>query len=299
MQRSTLASILERLPLLLRNRYTGSADRFWVNHYNNLMGELERTGCGPHNTVMVPVPWQTIQSGEVVKPALLSDIVNVFSSISGPIAWESDGDGAHLLWTPPAASQIVDGVSGFNRKSPYIGRDFLTLGGDGLAGVAVGDAIVVHTEPDSFIADPGSYNPTTYPIASWVISHLLTVNPFGDSGVAVAIPMQSGEYDVPIATSTDYYWVLRDFLIVEGHRAYHRISTTADLTSLSPEWDDLVEAYLRFRGEVQTDQSSKDSADWGGLWQARKKQWMAAHSRQPHAAKKPSLFPSMNMNTRR
>lgn len=295
MQRSTLTSILGRLPLLLRDRYKGYADRFWINKYNDLMGELERTGCGPWNSIMVPVPFQLIQSNELLLPAGISDIKNLYLSTGGEVRWESNGSGAHILETIPVESQIVEAIGQFTGSSPRMGRDVVYLS-DLRGDVALGDAIVIHSSAGP--SQPGEYNPSDAPVYSWVASYLAPQTYHGSIATALAKPMQAGELDFPMPEPA-FYWTFRNFLIVEGHRAYHRITTSDDLVSLSPEWDDLTESYLRFHGEVQTDQTSKDSSDWGNIWQVRKKQWMAAHTRQAHAAKKPSILPSMTLSTRR
>ena len=295
MQRSTLTSILDRLPRLLRNRYRGNADMFWINKYNDLMGELERTGCGPWNSIMVPIPFQLIQSNELLLPAGIADITNLYLSTSGEVAWESNGSGAHILETIPVESQIVEVIGQFTGSSSRMGRDIIYL--DDLRGdVALGDAIVVHASAG--MSQPTEYNPTDAPIYSWVASYLAPQTYHGSTATALAKPMQAGELDFPMPDPATY-WTFRNFLIVEGHRAYHRVATSDDLVSLAPEWDELTESYLRFHGEVQTDQSSKDSADWAQLWQTRKKQWMAAHTRQAHAARKPKILPSMTLTTRR
>lgn len=47
MVRTTLDQILLRLPKLLKDRYGGNANIFWINAYNDLLNELEQTKCGP------------------------------------------------------------------------------------------------------------------------------------------------------------------------------------------------------------------------------------------------------------
>ena len=297
MQRSTLASILDRLPLLLRNRYGGAADRFWVNKYNDLLGEMERYHTGPGNTVMVPVPWQTVSSNEVMLPHGVSDIIGVYRSTGGKISFEAAGSGVHLLEEVPTASQVLSINQVLGRRKQF-GRDVILIYATNPV-TQVGDGILIHGPQTGYA--PGEYKPTDAVKASWVISQMAP----NAGELDVSLPMEDGEYDWPILdlvaspSATDFYYSIRDFLIVEGHRAYHRISLSTDRTSLPPQWDSMVEAYLRFKGEVQTDQSSKDSQDWASLWQVELKKWLANQTKTASRAVKPTPSLKFTLASRR
>lgn len=297
MQRSTLATILARLPLILRNRYGGNADRFWISRYNDLLTELETAQTGPQNLIMVPVPWQVISSNELILPHGVTDVTRLMLSTGGDVRFEPNGRGVHLLDTVPTASQVVsvNQILGFRNQ---FGRKMAKIYTTNPV-TQVGDGILVHATQSGYV--PGEYKPTDRPKASWIISQMAP-----NSGeLDVSLPMEEGEYDWPIVTvddsptSPDFYYTVRDFLIVEGHRAYHRISLVGDLTSLPPEWDSMVEAYLRFKGEVQTDQSSKDSQDWAAVWRVEKNRWLGAHSKLSPRAQTPVRRPSFSLSTRR
>lgn len=120
----------------------------------------------------------------------------------------------------------------------------------------------------------------------------------GPSGSGVALLMRAGEFDFPVPANS-IYWVFRDFLIVEGHRAYHRIAAVTDKTSLPPEHDDLVKTYLRYKGEEQTDQDSKNTKDWKMAWEIAKHRWCVDHSRKPHSSKRPAISPAYAPVSRR
>lgn len=297
MQRSTLATILARLPLILRNRYAGNADRFWVNKYNDLLTELEALQTGPQNLVMVPVPWQVISSNEVVLPHGLSDISNLYRSTGGDVSFEPAGRGAHILEDVPAASLVIS-VNEVAGSRDQFGRRMIKIFNTDPA-TQVGDGILIHGPQSGYL--PGEYKPTDKPKASWVISQM----PVNLGEVDVSMPMEEGEYDWPIVTaadspvSPDFYYTIRDFLIAKGHRAYHRIAASSDQTSLPPDWDTMVEAYLRFKGEVQTDQSSKDSQDWGAIWTTEKRRWTGFHSKIAAASQTPARRPGFSFSTRR
>lgn len=294
MVRSSLVTILKRLPLLLRNRYSGEADRFWINKYNDLLGELERSNTGPKNTIMVPVPWQVISSNEVILPVGLTNIIGVFRSTGGEIAFEPAGKGVHLLESMPTASQVLS-VNQIADHHKRFGRDMIqTFLTD--PPTAIGDGILIHGPQVGYV--PGEYKPSDAPKGSWIISQAALFA----GGIEVSVPMEDGEYDWPIAgggLTPDFYYTIRDFLIVEGHRAYHRITLREDLTSLGPEWDSMVEAYLRFKGEVQTDQTSKDSQDWAALWQVEHRKWLGNQSKMVSRAATQVKRPGISMTSRR
>lgn len=294
MQRTTLDTILLRLPKLLKDRYGGNANFFWVAKYNDLLAELEATRCGPNNIVMVPVPWQMAQSNEVIKPHFISDITNLFSSISGELAWETAGQGAHILDTVPVESPVID-MNQLGARRSRAGRDIIHLSITGAT--TSGDAVIIHSGRGN--SQPGEYNPEQLPAAAWVISYTPPTEYQGAPGFPIGVPLEDGEFDFPIVQATDFYWTFRDFLIVEGHRAYHRIAASSEITSLPPEWDDLVETYLRFRGEVQTDQFSKNASDWSGAWGVMKRRWSIAHSMKPSASKRKPPRPSLTLTSRR
>lgn len=295
MVRSTLAQILERLPLLLRNRYGGNADRFWVNKYNDLLGELERSKTGPKNVMMVPVPWQTISSKEVLLPHGLSEITRAYKSTGGEVRFDPNTNGMRLLDSIPSASQIIT-IAQLNGRRSRFGRDILQMSATPPQ-PEIGDAIVIH--PSLGSSQANEYNPPSLPAASWVISQMPAPEVMGFEGTSVSIPMEDGEYDWPINAATDFYWIFRDFLIVEGYRAYHRIAASAERTSLPPEWDSMVEAYLRFKGEVQTDQSSKDSQDWAALWVTEQRKWLGHQSHRPASAATKTKRPGLSFSARR
>ena len=297
MQRSTLAVILARLPLILRNRYGGNADRFWVNKYNDLLSELEAAQTGPQNLVMVPVPWQIISSNELVVPHGITDVSRLLLSTGGEVRFEPNGKGAHILDSIPTESHVVSVNQVLGVRNQF-GRKMLKIyTTDPIT--QVGDGILIHGAQSGYL--PGEYKPTDAAKASWIISQMAP----NAGELDVSLPMEEGEYDWPIITAAenvlapDFYYTIRDFLIVEGHRAYHRITASSELTSLPPEWDSLVESYLRFKGEVQTDQSSKDSQDWAAIWTSEKRRWLGAHSKLAPRSQTPARRPGFSWATRR
>ena len=285
MVRSTLNEVLFRLPKLLKDRYGGAANAFWINKYNDLLGLLERTGCGPQNTIMAPIPWQMVASNHVTLPPGIADVTKLWFSTGGEIPFESEGGGVYLNSVIPTESEIIDMNMLAYRRS-RVGRDILHLSSQD---TVAGDAIFIHSGMGN--SQPGEYNPNDLPKASWIISYTPSTEYMGVSGNPIGVPYEDGEYDWPINEATDFYWTFRDFLIVEGHRAYHRIAASTDRLSLGPEWDDMTEAYLRFRGEVQTDRTSKDSVDWQRMWIEHSHAWKVKYSSKPSSAKRRSNSP--------
>lgn len=294
MVRTKLSDLIERrLPRVLTNRYMGAAGAFWVDTYNDLLGELERQVSGPNGTVQIGLPWEICQD-EVILPPQLVDVTRAFRSVPGDFPAQLDiapSQGGFFInlrpgETIPAASQMMRHAQ-VNTVLPEQGRDFLfsqVFMEEGTTPAnTVGDAILVH---DTTGYSQGvRYDPTTPPKAGWI---LLTTTTAGEEyyptymGKPIprwAIPYEAGEYDWSIAPETDYVWTFRDFLIVEGHRRYKRLATTADRSSLPPDWDDLVASWLRFKGELQTDQDSRQSMQWAQAWQSYLARWKTFHSK--------------------
>ena len=296
MQRSTLDSILELVPLSLRRRYGGDANRFWVAKYNALLGELERIGTGPDNVIQFPVPWQMIKQGEVQRPPQLADITKAFYSTGDEIEFKSIRGG---IWLDddnlPATSVVVD-MNEFTARRQRVGKDLLHLNS---SATVLGNAILIHSARGN--SQPGEYNPNDFPTAGWVISFTAPTEYMGSGGNPIGIPMEAGEYDWPILWETDFYWTFSDFLILEGHRAYHRITSSADTTSLSPVWDDMVAYYLRICGEGQTDQNEGGASQWETIWKrsAARNEWVSYHAKKPASAMKPAPRPGFALAARR
>jgi len=294
--------IVRRLPRVLVNRYMGASGSFWVDTYNDLLGELERQVSGPNGTIQIGLPWDICQD-EVILPPQLVDVTRAFRSVPGSYPAQLDiapSPGGFFITprpgeTIPAASQFLK-MDQINSVLPERGRDFLFSRVFSAAGAnpvnQVGDAILIH---DTMGFSGGTlYDPTTPPKAGWILLTTTDVASayyptyMGQPIPRWAIPYEAGEYDWAINPATDLAWTFRDFLIVEGHRRYRRLTALDnetlvthpdDRSSLPPDWDDLVAAWLRFKGELQTDQDSKQTAQWAQAWQSYLARWKAFHSK--------------------
>jgi len=303
MVRTKLSDLIERrLPRVLTNRYMGAAGAFWVDTYNDLLGELERQVSGPNGTIQIGLPWDICQD-EVILPPQLVDVTRAFRSVPGNYPAQLDISptaGGFFINRDsgdpiPAASQMLR-MDQISIILPERGRDFLFSRVFSAAGAnpanQVGDAILIH---DTVGFSAGTlYDPATPPKAGWI---LLTTTDVAAASYPTyagqpiprwAIPYEAGEYDWVITPATDYAWTFRDFLVVEGHRRYKRLvsldnPTLAvhpdDRSALPPDWDDLVAAWLRFKGELQTDQDSQQANQWAQTWQSYLARWKAFHSK--------------------
>lgn len=294
MVRTKLSDLIERrLPRVLVNRYMGAAGAFWVDTYNDLLGELERQVSGPNGTIQIGLPWDICQD-EVILPPQLVDVTRAFRSVPGDYPAQLDiAPTAGGFFINPRAGETIPAASQMLRMDqistilPERGRDFLFsrvfMATPEAPANQVGDAILIH-DTSGFSAGT-LYDPTTPPKAGWIL--LTTTDVAANyyptySGQPIprwALPYEAGEYDWTIIPSADYAWTFRDFLIVEGHRRFKRAATPDDRSSLPPDWDDLVAAWLRFKGELQTDQDSQQANQWAQTWQSYLARWKAFHSK--------------------
>lgn len=272
MIRTTLQRLTERLPRALQNRYSLPAGAFWVDMYNDLLGELERMACGPNGIISVPIPWEMCQN-EVVLPQQLVDVTAAYRSTTGPengkLSIAPSEGGFFIVDEVPAASTMVghDSLS----LQQFRGRDWVASDAIDLA--LAGDAIITHSGP------PGndSYFMSSFPTAAWIAT---TVTADSTGRNVAAIPYEQGEQDwAPVGSQHSF--VFRDFLVAIGHRKYKRAASLASQSSIAPEWDELVATWLRFKGETQTDAESEQAALWARAWVAQSERWKAFHTRAP------------------
>ena len=292
MNRSTLQKLVERLPRALQNRYSLPAGEFWVNAYNDLLAELERTACGPNGIIVVPVPWEMAQ-GEVVLPQQLVDVTKAYRQTSATESTEltirsSEGGFYILDEGMPSTSTMVahSSISGVEQ-----GRGRGWIKGSAIASAKAGDAVIVHNSSPSGDA----YYMADFPYAAWVAS-VVTENP--SLQPICAIPYEVGEQDWAPAES-EHAFIFRDFVAVVGHRRYKRATTLDSLSSIPPDWDDLAATWLRFRGETQTDAESDQSVLWAQAWKSQAERWKAFHARSPSGMKERGLHLPLIMNGRR
>jgi len=315
MIRSSLGTILNRIPAILRNRYAGNNNLFWVNAYNDLLTKIETTGIGPGLTARIPVPWDMVQ-GSLAKPAGVSRIIRAWHAkpMAGsasyadwcnswdPVVIESDGRGIRIPGSGPSgiypttSTPIVQGAIG----TPYAFSERTMLPTTVLANsgqpIQVGHAYFDYGTRSPMPNGPYTpfalFNPGGPPTASWVIDYV--------RGTDVALPMESGEYDLPVAAG-DNIIIMDDYLVIEGIRRFADIVPAVDpftvKTSFDPNFDDFVATWLRFRGEFQTDQDSKQANQWGAAWDASWKEFVAhfAHAN-PNMRQRDKLRPTIQMS---
>lgn len=287
MIRTTLQRLTERLPRALQNRYSLPAGAFWVDMYNDLLGELERMACGPNGIISVPIPWEMCQN-EVVLPQQLVDVTAAYRSTSGlengklNIA-HSEG-GFFIVDDVPTESTLV-GHSSIMLEQ-FRGRDWVY--GDSIDLALVGDAIITHSDAPS----GNGYFMTSLPTAAWIAT---TVTANSSDVNVCAIPYEMGEQDwAPVGSQ--HAFVFRDFLVAIGHRKYKRAASLSSQSSIAPEWDELVATWLRFKGETQTDAESEQAVLWARAWTAQSERWKAFHTRMPAAIRPKGLRLPLVMN---
>lgn len=302
MVRTSIADVVGRLPRALQNRYAGANSKFWIDRYNDFLGRLERVSAGPNSgTVRIPVPWELAQ-GVVILPQQIVDVTRAFAytTANGAEKLEiSPSPGGFTInqQIPTASEQVVDGIFSTGFMTAYNGRSYSAA--SIFANAKVGDAVAVH----SGYIYRSPYMAAGPALISWQIDAILSVPQIGggDNVNCIALPMQEGEYDWYYTSfpETTHAWLFRNYLLIEGHRAYRRISSMTDLSSLNPMWDSLTESYLRFVGELQTDQSSTDSALWEKFWQSNGEEWVRFHSAASSSFRQRGLRTSYSPATRR
>lgn len=272
MVRTPLIDILgRRLPAPLVGRYRGSNYSFWIDTFNSILAEFERLHLGKGFTDRAIVPWQNVALDNPV-PAGLASVDRAWTKDGEPIVIEGSSTGFSIdssFERPTTSSIIAEGaIVGYLDK-----EDRRWLYGN-IDGVAVGQGLTVHASQGTALE---------YTLKSWVIQAVSAVFVAPTTFAAAAIPGQIGQIPVPEVSygSTPYVIAWDDYLVVEGTRRLDRVSLVSDLSPLPPEMDDLLAAGLRAYGEVQTDQTSKDSADWIQLWESKKRGFIAEMARQP------------------
>lgn len=298
MVRTSLQDIIGRLPRVLQNRYAGANSKFWLDRYNDLLGRLERMAAGPNGTIQIPLPWDVAQ-GSITIPPQIIDVTQAFlvdeTYGKKKLAISPRPGGFIVDESTPSQSTIV-GDSSLSRYgiSSIAGRDFVSC--DAMADAKIGDAATVSASK----LTPMAYLPGGPVMIAWQIDSIIELPRTVGVGTdkISPFPMESGEYDwyYPAFPQNSHIWVFRNYLLVEGHRAFRRASGVSDISSLAPAWDSLVESWLRFVGELQTDQSSTDSVLWEKFWSANGSEWMRFHAQAVSSFKQRGLRPGYTLN---
>jgi len=274
MVRTPLLDILgRRLPPALVGHYRGNNYSFWIDAFNDLLAEVEEMGVGPGMTWRTGMRWEDL-AGETPYPVELSSARYAWTTGNDKVeikplgtGFECDIEGLPTETTPVSSGQIATRrVAG--------GRDYI----DGnWAEIKIGDLVVI-TAAESIDSQR---------VTAFLVSKLgIPANP---AYVSFALPGENGESLV--LPDGCYVNVFRDFLVLEGVRSLQRASTVASLSPMAPRWDDLLASGLRFKGELQTDQNSRDSKLWAEKWEMEKARFAAFGAPLHSSARRPRLMP--------
>lgn len=282
MVRSPLLSILtRRLPAPLVGRYRGDNYAFWIDAFNSILGELEQLHTGKGMLDRAIVPWRDVAYDNPI-PDGLASVDRAWKKDGEPVVITSSSTGFTIdsefeIPTGSEAPTAEGFIAGYTQGS---GRSWIY--GDFNSIPAVGMGVTLHES---------SGMSATTTIRSWMIQMISTIYINPTTFDTIAIPGAIGQLPVPAVDgdNSPYACVWDDFLVVEGARRLDRAALVSDLSPLPPEYDDILASGLRAYGEIQTDQDSRQAADWMALWERAKKRFSGEMSRQPDAQRAPVL----------
>ena len=273
MIRTPLLDILgRRLPPALVGHYRGNNYSFWIDAFNDLLAEIEEMGVGPGMTHRTGMLWEDLSSSTPF-PAELAKARYAWTTQEEKVEILPFGTGFELsLDGLPTETTVVSSGQIYTRRTAG-GRDFIDMN---IAPPAVGDLVIVYADEAA-----------TQRMTGFLISKVgLATNPAYES---FALPGEAGEF-MRLPDSC-YIHLYRDHLILEGVAALQRATAVADLSPLAPRWDGMLSAGLRFKGELQTDQNSRDAKLWAQSWMMEKARFAAFGAPTHSSAKRRTLMP--------
>jgi len=246
---STLGDILQLLPDVGRMRLAYNPG-FWVRTANTLLSMIEAEARGPELYVEAFVPFNGRQTMFQV-PAGIRKLLRVRlpdengimdqGVARSEIPYRSRGDGMIQLLTPPEIAPTTFTASQAITSSTHVRTD-LSLPVNDLVGEGWA-AIITHSTSDGSV----EYRR--------VLSH-----EEGSSIVALDGPTRT-----PIAAG-DSTLLVDLFMVFEGQKRLSRFTSEESSSPLPEEWDRILEAGLRWKMEVQSDEegASQASQQWLG-----------------------------------
>jgi hypothetical protein len=280
MVRTPLLNILgRRLPAVLVGRYRGADYAFWIDAFNTLLGELEMLNGGPWMMDRVILRYEDL--------AVFNPMPVGLSKVES--AWQSTGEDVKI-W-PSSTGFEIDGSVTLPATSELVAGGFVVR----LRNEA-NRTWFDHAFENVFQAGDGceiSRGNPAEKISSWTIAKVgMNTDP---AAYSIAVPGEQGEY--PGIQADDIFNVYRTYLVVEGTKRLMRATSVNSLSPLGPQWDDLFATGLRARGEVQTDQNSRDADLWERKWQQAKAAFAADGAHYNSRQLRPAM-PRMSMPRR-
>lgn len=274
MDRTPLATLLGRLPQIMRARYAGGNDSLWVTLFNQVLNDIETTMRAPELMATAVVRYEDLGLTNPA-PVGLSRVLDARTSSGDPVRISASG----TSWTVlddglPGASQepVSEKVSGSARLS---GRGWVSvLSAEELDAQAGYGAIVTKMSGGT----PLSTDPV---VASWIIPAVAR----RPGLILIAKPGEDGEF-VDLLDSGLAIHVVSEFLAVDGIKALQRATTTASLSPLSPRWDYVLVDGLEALGEEMTKRSSQEARAARAKYEGKKDEMGAwASSFRPEMAR--------------
>lgn len=264
---STLLSVLNRLPAVLRTRYGGSNYQFWVDTCNSIVEEFQEMGLGPDNKKIVPYP-RSFLHGAATLPSTLMYLGDIRSE-----------DGEKIVFTPYTSDSFVvdsseeDDEAAITTWDIDVDSEPAHQYSNGKVWRAIAES---QADPDSFVGKAvmiysGQVPRITVLRDGFVIEAAKNVGPY----LYVVIPP-----GVQIDTTGSWtYETFPTYVNLIGKSKAQPIVLVGDEIPMPDNFNKFLLAGLRYYGEIQTDESSANARYWGEEWKKAKRMALATSAK--------------------
>lgn len=261
---SSLSSVLNRLPAVIRTRYGGANYTFWVDICNSLLEEIEESCLGPTFRKVTAYP-RSYLNGVAYMPEMIRNLRSIRDSDGNGITFspvgfdgfavdseEADTETPSDIWTTSTTTEPLR-----KRQDGRVYRAVAsTYAGD--PAELIGKAVVVYSTTSERVDEV--YD-------GWVIE-----DAFNSGGyLYVNLPPE-----VEFPRGINYGLVIHNtFVYLDGYKKLYRVELVSDDLPLPPNYDKFLVAGLRYYGEIQTDETSPNARYWAQEWARMKRQLVA------------------------
>lgn len=268
---ATLSSLLNRIPAVTRTRYGGNNFAIWVDWANEIIEELEQIGLGPDFRKIIAYPRMSL-NGVSFKPESLVNVGSISDADGERIDFSIAGENGFVV-SPIEATEdlskksisisIADIKVDYPTSSiplSYNGRKYLPIYKDPVdsSSTILGSYIFIYNSERDDIDKL---------VEGWKIDATLYDTANGNKWVCVAVGA-----DVTIPTDGKFAIEIYDNAVyISGSRRINRLTSVNSEVHLPEKYYKTLLTGLRYKAEIQTDETSGNSRYWALEYDRAKK----------------------------